>query len=440
MFINNYGGGNYLSEDGGRTWINASNGCTGSRPRKVEVSPFDPTVIYAAAPSGIWLSEDAGDTWKGMHYPPGNAELLPDYTSILADSELKGHIYTGTRASCILESFDGGNSWEVLWPGYNEFNEIIGYDAEISDLVRAPSDPGTMYAGLSSPGCSFSPEPCGTGMGVVYSRDGGDSWDLSGDTSINDMAVIALAVNPGNALMVYAGTEKGLYLSEDGAVSWSRMTTLPVNGRVRAVATHPYVAEQVFIGIDGYGMYFSDDNGLSWNPLVAGLEANSSLRKIIFDPTDSRIMYTCDLFSGVYRSVDGGENWAVMNEGLFNRGVTDLSITSDGQHLYGSTYGNGVYRMDLNGEPPVSPNSSWSGSVSSELAVALFPNPVSGELYLRTAEQVESIELYNSTGILVFACKECVVMNLSHLPPGCYHALIKFKAKNQRIHKLIVKV
>ena len=101
-------------------------------------------------------------------------------------------------------------------------------------------------------------------------------------------------------------------------------------------------------------MYISDDGGISWKASVAGLEPNSSLRKIIFDPTDNSIVYACDLLSGVYRSVDGGDSWTKINEGLLNRAITDLSISTDGQHLYASTAGNGVYRLDINGEAPTS--------------------------------------------------------------------------------------
>jgi photosystem II stability/assembly factor-like uncharacterized protein len=439
LFINNYGGGNYLSEDGGKTWVNASNGCTGSRPRKVVVSPQDAALIYTVAPSGIWYSDNAGYTWNGIHFPPENAPVLADYSSVLADKTLKHHIYAGTRASHILESFDGGLSWEFLWPGFDSQDEIITYDVEISDLVNAPSDPDFMYAGLSIPGCSYTTDPCGKGMGVVFSYDGGDSWTISENSLIKELAVISLAVDPGDAYKVYAGTETGLFVSDDGAVSWTEIATLPVDGRSRAVALNPNMAEQIFVGIDGYGLYISDDGGLSWSPSVAGLQANSSLRKILFDPTDNRVIYTCDLLSGVYRSVDGGGSWTIMNDSLFNRGVTDLSISLDGQHLYASTYGSGVYRMDLNGEPPLIQTSVWQGYRQTNMEVEFFPNPTSDISHLKINDDFDGLELYNFLGTRVFSCTGCSQIDLAPLPPGCYLAIVKLGPDKQDIKKIIIR-
>jgi len=58
------------------------------------------------------------------------------------------------------------------------------------------------------------------------------------------------------------------------------------------------------------------------------------------------------LFSGVYRSTDGGFTWLKINNGLTTRAVTDLSLSSDGNHLYAATNGEGVFRLDLDGRPP----------------------------------------------------------------------------------------
>ena len=440
LFINNYGGGNYLSEDGGQTWANASNGYSGSRPRKVEVCPYDPTRVYAVGPSGIWRSYDAGDTWEGIHYPPDNAPVYANYTVVLADKNLKNHIYAGTRASHIVESFDGGLHWQFLWPGHDHMGVMISYNMEISDMVFAPSNPDHMYAGISTIVCSFFTEPCGEGMGVVFSKDGGANWELSDDASIKSNSVISLAVNPADAQKVYAGTENGLFLSEDGAESWDPVTTIPVNGRTRAVAFNPENPQQLFIGIDEYGMYRSDDGGVSWSASVAGLEPNSSLRKILFDPTDHSIIYTCDILSGVYRSDDGGDSWTIMNENLFNRSVTDLSISTDGQHLYGSTYGNGVYRLDINGEPPISPATTVRKYMQSDTKVALYPNPVSDMLYLISDETIVKIDLYNSVGIMVYSNSDCQEIDISDLPAGCYHVVVKINTDRINIHKLIIKI
>jgi len=439
LFINNYGGGNYLSDDGGMTWTNASNGYTGSRPRKIVVSPLDAALIYTVAPSGIWSSDNAGYTWNGIHYPPEDAPVTADYTAVLADENLKNHIYAGTVGSHILESFDGGMTWEFLWPGFDDFGEMIGYDIEISDLVYAPSDQDILYAGLSVPGCSFSAEPCGRGMGVVFSHDGGETWELSKDTLIREIAVIDIAVNPLNAQELYAGTENCLLFSENGAESWTQVTTLPVKGRTRAITYNPGNPGQIFVGIDEHGIYRSNDGGQNWDHPVAGLQPNPSFRKILFNPAANTVIYLCDILSGVYLSYDGGDSWTSMNENLFNRAVTDLSISTDGQHLYASAYGNGIYRLDFNGIPPVSPTTSISYFLKEDVQVTLFPNPVSKVLNIGTNVDINRLELYSSSGTKLYSSPCISEINLSNLPPGCYHVVIYLRNSDQIIHRAIIK-
>jgi photosystem II stability/assembly factor-like uncharacterized protein len=82
------------------------------------------------------------------------------------------------------------------------------------------------------------------------------------------------------------------------------------------------------------------------------LSPEASVTDIVFDPVDPETVYLADLFSGVYRSVDGGSTWLAINNRLFSRSVNALALSSDGLHLYAATEGAGVFRLDLNGQPP----------------------------------------------------------------------------------------
>ena len=46
VFANNYLGGNFLSEDGGKTWSNASDGYTGAQVIGVAIDPKNPAQIF----------------------------------------------------------------------------------------------------------------------------------------------------------------------------------------------------------------------------------------------------------------------------------------------------------------------------------------------------------------------------------------------------------
>ena len=93
--------------------------------------------------------------------------------------------------------------------------------------------------------------------------------------------------------------------------------------------------------------------GKHWKRSASGMPAEASLRAIIFDPSNpDEVLYAGDFFSGVYRSTDGGKKWKQINNGLLNRAIQRLAISGDGLHLYATTEGGGVYRLDLNGLPP----------------------------------------------------------------------------------------
>jgi hypothetical protein len=64
------------------------------------------------------------------------------------------------------------------------------------------------------------------------------------------------------------------------------------------------------------------------------------------------VIYLADLFSGVYRSTNNGESWLPINSGLEMKAINALALSSDGLHLYAASEGRGVFRLDLNGQPP----------------------------------------------------------------------------------------
>jgi hypothetical protein len=108
------------------------------------------------------------------------------------------------------------------------------------------------------------------------------------------------------------------------------------------------------------------------------------LSDIIFDPVNPQTMYVADRFSGVYVSTDGGTSWLPLNNNLRTRAVNKLAMSADGQHLYAATEGEGVYRLDLSGQPPAAMAESME-----EIATAL---PAAAEETLAAAPTSEPAE------------------------------------------------
>jgi photosystem II stability/assembly factor-like uncharacterized protein len=358
VFANNYNGGNFLSEDGGRTWENASQGYTGAQTRSIAVDPYDASRVYVAGRSGIWRTDDGGTSWYGLYYPPAEpATFGLEWQAVAADPSRRDHVLVGAIVrTVIMESEDGGASWQVRWSVEQISDELPpGIAKQVpSTIVFAPSEPTTVYASMASDGCVMMHEAVceAPGAGVIVSHDGGTSWKRAVDDHLRDMGVLDLAVDPAEARTVYAAAAAGLYKTTDGGLTWTPLTGLPKALPVRAVAVSPNDSQRILVGLEGMGVYVTADGGQSWHAGVAGLEANNSLHDIVFDPISPQIVYASDFLSGVYRSTDGGLTWTKTNDGLRVRSAMVLTISEDGQHLYVATNGEGVFRLDLSGQPP----------------------------------------------------------------------------------------
>jgi photosystem II stability/assembly factor-like uncharacterized protein len=358
IFANNYNGGNFLSEDGGVTWQNASNGYTGSQTRGIGVDPFNPAHVYVAGRSGIWRTDDGGANWIGIFYPPEyDPPILGiEWMTIGIDPHLADHVLSASHL--IMESFNKGTSWTVNW-SYDQIKNDLPKNTTgqvISTIAFAPSDKKIIYASLCADGCVMGHERgdpiCGyTGGGVILSTDGGTTWERAVDNNLGDIGVLDLTVDPSDANTAYAAAGNGLFKTTNKGTDWTILSGFPANLPIRTTAVDPKDSQYLLTGLEGIGIYMSSNGGQTWNTGYAGLEPNGSLHDIVFDPVNSNIVYTSDFYSGVYRSTDRGLTWTQINNGLRTRAAMKLSISSDGQHLYVITDGEGVFRLDINGPP-----------------------------------------------------------------------------------------
>jgi len=160
VFANNYGGGNFLSADGGQNWTVASDGYTGAQVRAIAVDPTDPATVHAAARSGFFASTDGGDSWMGRNTPPA---FNLEWNAVAVDPSNPQHVLAANNWDPILlQSSDRGQTW--IWTG-DRLGEGRGWRV----ITFAPSDPKIVYAG-SSAFFSAGVFDDGGGRGVCFSR------------------------------------------------------------------------------------------------------------------------------------------------------------------------------------------------------------------------------------------------------------------------------
>src|SRR6266849_2651866 len=115
----------------------------------------------------------------------------------------------------------------------------------IRSLAVDPNNPQIIYAGDAQDG-------------VVVSANGGASWNeqqhgLTPGTTINALAFD----DPGQEL--YAETGTGMYVSPDGAKSWTMVGGLPQD-RYTAIAFDLKKPQSIYVGSDQHGVLASQDS------------------------------------------------------------------------------------------------------------------------------------------------------------------------------------
>lgn len=346
LFVNNYGGGNVKSTNGGQTWSLASQGYTGALMFDVEMHPSNSSIVYAAARSGLFRSNDGGRSWTGLSNPPAefpesySVALHPDHPNIvLASQELGGRLYRSTT---------GGKSWEEVFrlPMSKGSSGMYGFKR----IVFAPSAKHIVYAASCRSNNHVIKNP--TAFGVYVSDKSGKkkSWVRTKGAELANKAINDLAVHPNNHKVVWAATvSSGLWRTKDGGASWHGMNGLPPDD-IRAVALDPKKPDQVYVGARNAGVYRGVPGGSgawSWHKMAAGMDPNDSVYSIVVDPTQPSRVWAGSERSGVRYWDSVEQQWIALNRGLEMKSVFDLDISNDGKVLYAATHGGGVYRLRL---------------------------------------------------------------------------------------------
>ncbi len=174
----------------------------------------------------------------------------------------------------------------------------------------------------------------------------------------------SIVIDPVDRTTVYVGSRGGgVFKTVDGGLSWQTardgLTYLPI----RSLAIHPADRDVLFAGTDFHGVWKSVDGGASWSESSVGLDEGMVVFNLKIDPQNPETVY-CGLAGGValsignvFRSENGGATWTVVNEGMvsdggdFSNGVLSLALDSGSpQMLYAGTTYEGVFRTIDSGD------------------------------------------------------------------------------------------
>ncbi len=296
--VGTVGQGIWQSPDGGEHWAMVRDPFQiEAQVRALTAHPTKPSVIYAGANTGVYVSNDKGVSWEHLDSPMNSLHVW----SIAIDPTDPDTIFAGTRPPMVFRSKDAGKNWEKL-PVEMATECSIGVP-RITALVVDPVDHRNVWAGVEIDG-------------VYRSLDGGDSWTRVED-GVSDPDIHGIAVSPGNPRNVLVSTPHEVFASSDVGESWRSMVKtedFPL-AYCRWVAVKPDEPQVVFAanGSGAYGstggIQRSSDGGESWQSMPLPVEPNSSIWDFAFHPADPNTIVANTLYGEVYTSNDGGATW-----------------------------------------------------------------------------------------------------------------------------------
>lgn len=146
------------------------------------------------------------------------------------------------------------------------------------------------------------------GNGVLYSRDAGLSWRLTGGWRVNE--VLDVVSDPEDPRVVWAATAYGVYFTGDingRNDSWKESDS---GGRFRFTSDVYLHADGRLFAATERGIFVSNNRGVSFKPVKTGVVG----RRIVADRSDSSRLLCATDGQGIYESRDNGSTWKNVTE------------------------------------------------------------------------------------------------------------------------------
>lgn len=185
--------------------------------------------------------------------------------------------------------------------------------------------------------------------GVMKSVDGGRTFEsrvfIDEKNSLAGSNVLALAVDPANSDIVYAGTaQRDFYKSVDGTDSWAQYRTALT--QIRCIAINSFNTNTIYVSglFEGRGSVVkSVDGGLNWDRVYVEPNDGTNITAMIVSPVNGEMVYIGTSGGTIARTMNGGQSW----ENLYHakNSVNDLAIDAgDVNTLYALISGTDIVK------------------------------------------------------------------------------------------------
>jgi photosystem II stability/assembly factor-like uncharacterized protein len=251
--------------------------------------------------------------------------LAPNGMNVYRGDTTCTRLLVGTAKGIALLERKPGSDWSL--------SGTMLDSQHISSLLIEPVH-GGVYAGVHR-------------GGVFYSPDLGLTWEeRRAGISINHVYSLVYAIESAQPV-IYAGTEPpSLFRSRDEGKSWTELPgwrdmkgkekwVFPMPPHIphaKTLAVDPRDPQVIYVGVEQAGLFKTNDGGRNWRELDSYSrpddESYRDVHQCVLRPNHPDEVYMTTGM-GLYRSVDGGDNWAhLTHRHEFRIGYPDKLIFS----------------------------------------------------------------------------------------------------------------
>lgn len=259
-----FAGSNYLhtTTNGGQSWEVISPDLTRGEPETIKSS------------GGPITQDNTG------------AEYYANIFVIAESPYTKDEIWTGSDDGLLHVTTDGGKNWKnvtpLMSPKYNMWNSI-----DVNPFLKG----GAYVVATSYKFGDYTPY-------IYKTSDYGKSWTLITNGIPNEEFVRVVRADPKRQGLLYAGTEKGMWISFDDGSSWSK---LQLNLPSVPIADLAIKNDNLIAATHGRSFWLIDD----LTPLHQLTEAMATRESVLFKPMASYRMPGSAGGRGVNRKLEG---------------------------------------------------------------------------------------------------------------------------------------
>ncbi|MBT3207266.1 MAG: hypothetical protein HN704_03075 [Bacteroidetes bacterium] len=262
----------------------------------------------------LYFSNDNGNTWNNISNEVSNG------TSITSFYITNNNLYVSTSSSSpfyedgIYVSANEGKTWTNIGEGLHNY---LTYLNVYTLYVNEPNI--IVYNG---------------GYLIFTSEDSGNTWSVSNLSGVRVTTFVSYGTT------VYAGTDEGLYSSNDNGMNWTLVSVLD-SEYVISIAIK---GTNIFVGTTD-NVFFSN-NGSSWSTINNGLPSNIYSSSVSISGNYVFAGISSEESGGVYFSDDNGDNWVKINNGLTSN-VNIENIEINDHYIFASADDDGLWRRPL---------------------------------------------------------------------------------------------